>query len=46
MTRKIGGSGLGLSICKGLVELMKGQIGFESQEGKGTAFYFTLPIKK
>ena len=43
MTRKIGGSGLGLSVCKGLVELMGGKIWFESPEGKGTVFYFKLP---
>ncbi|MEA3513848.1 MAG: HAMP domain-containing sensor histidine kinase [Nanoarchaeota archaeon] len=40
------GSGLGLSICKGLVELMKGKIWFESVPGKGTTFFFTLPIAK
>lgn len=44
--RKVKGSGLGLSICKGLVEMMGGKIWFESEEGKGTAFYFTVPIKK
>ena len=44
LTRKVGGSGLGLSICKGLVQGMGGKIGFESESGKGSIFYFTLPI--
>jgi signal transduction histidine kinase len=45
-TREFGGSGLGLSICKGLVENMKGKIGFESVEGKGSTFYFAIPVLK
>lgn len=42
--RKFGGSGLGLSICKELLELMNGQISVESIEGKGTKFEVTLPL--
>lgn len=45
LTRKVGGSGLGLSICKGIVEAMGGKIWFESKLNKGSAFYFTLPVK-
>jgi hypothetical protein len=42
-TRKYGGNGLGLSISKNLIELMGGKIRVESEVGKGSAFYFTLP---
>jgi len=45
-TRKHGGSGLGLAICKGIVEGMNGLIGVESNIGKGSIFYFSLPLKK
>jgi PAS domain S-box-containing protein len=38
------GSGLGLSLCKQLVELNDGKIGFESAVNKGSNFFFTLPI--
>jgi CheY-like chemotaxis protein len=46
VTRNFGGSGLGLSISKQLVERMGGQIGVESKKGVGTKFYFNLPFSK
>jgi len=41
--RKYGGTGLGLSICLALVTGMNGKIWFESEEGKGATFFFTIP---
>ena len=45
-TRRHGGAGLGLAICKQLVTLMKGEIGVESREGSGSNFWFTLKLDR
>jgi len=44
-TRKHGGSGLGLSICKGIIESFHGTVGVKSRLGAGSTFYFKIPLK-
>lgn len=45
-TRTYGGTGLGLPISKGIIELMGGKIWLESKAEEGSTFYFTIPYKK
>lgn len=45
INRKYGGTGLGLSIVKGLIEILKGKIYLQSELGKGTTFFFEIPLE-
>ena len=45
LSRKVGGLGLGLSICKENAELIDGEITLQSEKGKGTTFFVTIPYK-
>lgn len=43
LTRKVGGAGLGLAVCKGIIEAHRGQIWVTSAPGQGSSFHFSIP---
>jgi two-component system, sensor histidine kinase and response regulator len=45
-TRRFGGTGLGLAICKQIIELMDGTVGVDSEEGKGSTFWFEIELER
>jgi CheY-like chemotaxis protein/signal transduction histidine kinase/HPt (histidine-containing phosphotransfer) domain-containing protein len=45
MTRRFGGTGLGLALCKQMVALLDGEIGLESRPESGSTFFFSLPVR-
>ena len=45
-TRRFGGTGLGLTICKRLVHMMRGELWVESVEGAGSSFHFTVRVRR
>jgi signal transduction histidine kinase len=46
ITRKHGGRGIGLAVCKGIINGLGGKIWIESEHAKGSIFYFTIPIRE
>jgi len=44
LTRRHGGTGLGLTVCEGIITALGGKIWFETEQNKGTIFYFRIPI--
>lgn len=46
ITRRFGGTGMGLAICKSLTDLLEGEIGFQSEENKGSTFWVELPLTR
>lgn len=45
-TREVDGTGLGLALCKEIVDILGGKIGYESTQNKGSRFWFVLKVKK